>query len=951
MKSPPRLRDLVEPVSVMDEDTPTAQVWRALEEGTPIVMRKEGEWLVLTPEEAVGYPRTRGLLDLPLRPVMALDAATPYYEALERVGTKNNCLCLVVEGERPLGVVHIHRLLRVAAERARTEVEEERRRQRIYRVLAERRPNEALERVFALLGEWLPVDHIGLSFVEAGKVRMRNMWVRPGWEKAVKQIAGEMFRGMIAAQGKEAKVLQGAYAEVLRSRHTLYLADLRRRRGATWKMLSSQGIRSALFLPLTSRKGHQVVVVMSSSRVNALSEEQRRFVESLQPTLSAAVEAWYYEHELKRLNAELEERVRQRTFELQVLYELAQQIGYTLNYDELLRLIVEHLYRVVDYDVAATLLITDGLRELIIYPQRPLKPEVERRVKNRLLEGFASLGAGMPDLATVHIQRVSETKAAAAPVERLGSEFMVPLIVGKEREVVGMLLVGAEAKDAFDEAQIRMLYTVAYQTSLSIQRLRALLAEEQRRLENLVERLPVGVVLLDASHRILFTNPLGKTHLSFFAEECTVGALLLALGKLRIEEVLQQAVKRPVEIKTPKEPQRIFEVSARRVEVGPTKGGHVLVLRDVTWERRLLASERARRQELSDLYQLSAQLVANDELEEVLRIIARQTVGSVHVTFCRVVLLEESGTFVCRAAHAVRPLARDLGVGRPEPEAVWPYYQQALSRSEPLVLQRKDVDPKEKAYRGLFLDVARSLCLAPLHVSGKSIGVLVLGEARHPDREPFDADKVRLTNTVADQAASAIHRAQLHQQLEDAYVQTVLALSRAMDARDTYTGDHSQRLAEWAVATARQLGCDEEEVEAIRWGAYLHDIGKIGVPDSILRKPGKLTDEEWEVVKRHPDIGAEIVAPVKKLARVVPIIRHHHERYDGSGYPDGLKGEEIPLGARILAVVDAYSAIVDERPYKPARTHEEAVAELRRCAGTHFDPRVVEAFLAVLGEQ
>ncbi len=132
------------------------------------------------------------------------------------------------------------------------------------------------------------------------------------------------------------------------------------------------------------------------------------------------------------------------------------------------------------------------------------------------------------------------------------------------------------------------------------------------------------------------------------------------------------------------------------------------------------------------------------------------------------------------------------------------------------------------------------------------------------------------------------------------------------------------------------------------WGALLHDIGKIGVPDEILRKAGPLTDEEWELMKRHPELGAEIVAPVKKLVDVAPIIRSHQEKFDGSGYPDGLRGEEIPLGARILAVVDAYGAMTDERVYRKARSHEEALAELRRCAKTHFDPEVVDAFLAVL---
>ena len=179
-------------------------------------------------------------------------------------------------------------------------------------------------------------------------------------------------------------------------------------------------------------------------------------------------------------------------------------------------------------------------------------------------------------------------------------------------------------------------------------------------------------------------------------------------------------------------------------------------------------------------------------------------------------------------------------------------------------------------------------------------------------------------------------------------MQTVLALANAVEAKDTYTADHAKRLAEMALAVGRELGMTARELEDLRYGAILHDIGKIGVPDAILLKPAKLDAEEWRHMRQHPVIGARILAPVPRLAGAARLVRHHHERYDGKGYPDGLRGDAIPLGARILTVVDSYSAILDERVYKAARSHEDAVAELRRCAGTQFDPRVVETFLRLL---
>lgn len=202
--------------------------------------------------------------------------------------------------------------------------------------------------------------------------------------------------------------------------------------------------------------------------------------------------------------------------------------------------------------------------------------------------------------------------------------------------------------------------------------------------------------------------------------------------------------------------------------------------------------------------------------------------------------------------------------------------------------------------------------------------------------------------TFTRQAASALENGRLHHNLEDAYIQMVVALARAMDAKDAYTGNHSERLATLADNVAREMNLPEEEVKDICSAALLHDIGKIGVPDHILCKAEPLTEEEWAVMRKHPIVGEQILLPVARMRGVARIVRHHQEKWDGTGYPDGLRHDTIPLGARILAVMDAYSAIVDERPYKHARTQTEAETELMRCAGSHFDPAVVEVFIRVL---
>jgi response regulator RpfG family c-di-GMP phosphodiesterase len=188
---------------------------------------------------------------------------------------------------------------------------------------------------------------------------------------------------------------------------------------------------------------------------------------------------------------------------------------------------------------------------------------------------------------------------------------------------------------------------------------------------------------------------------------------------------------------------------------------------------------------------------------------------------------------------------------------------------------------------------------------------------------------------------------QAYRDLQDTYRATLETLGAALDSRDVGTESHSRRVHGYALATARVHGMREEELVDLAHGVLLHDIGKIGIPDSILLKPGKLTDEEWAIMRRHPEIGKRLIENIPFLRGAVPIVYCHHERWDGSGYPRGLKGEEIPLGARIFAVVDAFDAMTFDRPYSRAIPFAEAKAEIQRCAGTHFDPAVVRSFLRV----
>lgn len=201
---------------------------------------------------------------------------------------------------------------------------------------------------------------------------------------------------------------------------------------------------------------------------------------------------------------------------------------------------------------------------------------------------------------------------------------------------------------------------------------------------------------------------------------------------------------------------------------------------------------------------------------------------------------------------------------------------------------------------------------------------------------------------LANQIAIALSSSSLMEELDQLNWGTLKALARTVDAKSPWTAGHSERVTELALSTARTLGLLGQELDDLHRGAFLHDIGKVGVRSSILDKPGKLTPEEYEIIKEHPRIGARILEPIAAYRSVIPIVLQHHERYDGKGYPDGLGGDDIHKGARIIAVADVYDAMLAKRPYRSGLRLEDVVDYIRTTAGSQFDPEVVDAFLVTV---
>jgi putative nucleotidyltransferase with HDIG domain len=256
-------------------------------------------------------------------------------------------------------------------------------------------------------------------------------------------------------------------------------------------------------------------------------------------------------------------------------------------------------------------------------------------------------------------------------------------------------------------------------------------------------------------------------------------------------------------------------------------------------------------------------------------------------------------------------------------------------------------------------EIRSALCV-PLCVSNRVIGVLNLN--RIYIKQDFTKEDLTLLSIFAAEISGAIERSetyatleekiaeltQLNLKLEDLFLDTVKALSSAIDAKDPYTLGHSSQVQKYVLAIAEEMGLREQEKKQIGIIGLLHDIGKIGIKDGILSKPGLLTHEEWDIIKKHPSIGAGIIKHIEMFDGIAEAILYHHERYDGTGYPYRLKGEQIPLMSRIMAVADAFDAMTSKRPYRKPMTREEAIKELKINSGTQFDPKVVNAFLKVL---
>lgn len=353
---------------------------------------------------------------------------------------------------------------------------------------------------------------------------------------------------------------------------------------------------------------------------------------------------------------------------------------------------------------------------------------------------------------------------------------------------------------------------------------------------------------------------------------------------------------------------------------------------------------RKRTRQLAVASELGTRIAAMTEVEPILEAAVEELRDGLGFDLSEIARIRADG-YVEHAAGATARTATSAAIPWAMPRSAG-IIGRALRERRVVIVDDTAADHDFVAHESLA--GAQSELVAPIWLGDRLWGAVNLEDDR---RAAFDEDDAQIVRAIADQIGAALRGANLYEQLDRAYLGTAEALSAALEAKNSYTTEHAPAIARHATEVGRRLGFSDQELRDLRYGAIFHDIGKIAVPEWILNKPEPLTAEERDIVERHTVVGEQILAPVEFLSGVRPLVRHGHEHWDGTGYPDGLHGEQIPLGARVILACDAYHAMTSDRPYRVAMSDAEAREELRRNAGAQFDPAVVDALMAVLDHE
>lgn len=784
----------------------------------------------------------------------------------------------------------------------------------------------------------------------------------------------------------------GLSGRVISEGQTLFIHDNWKEEIPAVHFGSPQAVRSILAVPL--RKDDQIVGMVStqSYQPNAFNERHRVLLETLAAQMATAIE-----------NARLFEETRQRAAELETINRISIALRAVTKQDEMLAIVLE--------ETLAALNAQNGLISLLDEQSGCLVTTIARGWPSEFAESPIQAGEGVFGKVfasgNIHVTRDFASDPLTLPEsrERLPAGWggaCVPIRTAER--ALGVMLVAVPSERELGKNEIRLLNTLAEMTGSALHRMR--LHEETLRRAEEFESLYKTNAAIASQHNLPAVLQTIVNRATSMLNASGGGMYLYdpASGELEIAVATHPSIPMGIRLKfgegaagrvaQSRQPLRVDDYSiwegraaafqnteVRAVlEVPMLFGGDligVLVAHEIgdstrkftQDDERLLSlfaaqaaaairSARLREQTIKRMEHLQAlrevdRVIASSfDLEPILNTVLSHTISQLNADAADVLLfrpalqtLEYAAGVGFRTRNVERAQER-LGEGWAGMVAMERrlVHIPNLRESAPIPRASLLADDNFLEYYGV-----------PLISKGEVKGVL---EVFHRSPLAPKPEWLGLLETLAGQAAIAIDNVQLFDKLQRsnlelavAYDATIEGWSRAMDLRDEETEGHTQRVTEKALLLAQALGMSGEELLHLRRGALLHDIGKIGVPDHILLKSAPLTEEEWAIMRKHPLFAYEMLRPISYLRASLDIPYCHHEKWDGTGYPQGLKGEQIPLAARIFAVVDAFDALTSDRPYRKAWTKQEALNYIREQSGKHFDPQVVEKFLELFGKE
>jgi PAS domain S-box-containing protein/putative nucleotidyltransferase with HDIG domain len=715
-------------------------------------------------------------------------------------------------------------------------------------------------------------------------------------------------------------------------------------------IIEGEPTRSFLGVPILTKDKVVGVISLQTFKPNSFDDKDLQLLSTLASHIGTALE-----------NARLLKERESYLLRLKYLIEAAHKITLEMEIDQLLTSIIEYGKTILKADRAAVYLVEDGRIEKII--SKGLSQEYLEFIRKNInkLPGVKVFDTKKP-LAVNDTRKIDLNEEVRRRIleEGILCYCVIPIIY-RER-LAGAFAFYRNEAIPFSEDDIEMGLTFARQAATAIANAKLFqeIKVSEERYRSLFENANDAIFLVDPTSFVIVEANSFAEKLIGISKNSLVGKHFRDLTPLEerkrfalfLRELIETGEVKGIDdlhLLNKRKMALPVELNAQKVKLGD-KEILLLLARDITERKKAESEIRKRIKELRTLYHLGLDITSVLDLNSLLERVYRYVIELFGVNTFYIALYDEekdSLVFEVDYEKGIRQKTTRVPLNKAKGFTAW-----IFNNNQPVLIKNWDLE--WWAYPITPLDQGKktaSYLGVPLRYKDKILGVIAIQDEK---QNAFDERSLELLSTMANQIGVAIQNLRLIEdlsvtlkELEKSYENTLETLVSALDFREHETQFHSKRVAMFAAKLAETMGLGEEDKKYIYWGGLLHDIGKIGVSDNILLKPGPLTGKEWMEMKKHPEIGHRILKGIDFLGPAKDIVLYHHERWDGKGYPFRLKGEKIPLYARIFAVADALDAITSERPYRRARTFKEAMEEIKRNSGTQFDPEVVKAFLSL----